>query len=178
MRDPVRVTDKFSPEVKNSKKEYICFPFRLTLFPHPECNFNYARLMITLEGQKSQILIRDLYPREVNIPYSIDDTLSFKGNLKFGFAELSLASDRKSNIESYYPKIISSGIDNWEAIWQFENLQEDKLHTDGLLFMLVEIEKTAKIFASISLIAKARIGHKLVPLSTRSAGFNNKIQLI
>ena len=166
-------------------QENLYIRFQCSAHPHPECRFNWVRVLIDFLDP-NVYSINDMSPREVKGETPIKIVTSYTGgtslNTEFLGVKISpnISAENKTEREVYFPEITSSGIGSSKAIWTFQALLNDSVYINRDLSLLVGIPvSVGEIEANVSV--RARVFHskwqKVIPLvGKKTAKFDSNLK--
>ena len=161
---------------------YYDVPLICVVMSHPECRFQWSRLIVDLSLTK-EARICDMSPQEVrgNKPVELKTTIG--ANLKFETVgkvlSFELAPEIASSRTVYYPEIVSAGPGFTIGYWDFLALTSDYLHANRELRLLVSAPVGAPLQARFILRAKVKFAGVagIIPLLARSGEINEIYRL-
>jgi len=167
------------PDDADQGMAYYDIPLFCVVHSHPECRFQWSRLIVDLTPTKGA-LIRDMVPREVQGDKPVELKTSIGIGLKFETVSKILSAEVNPEYSKsrtvYYPGIVSSGVNFTKGYWDFLALTSDYLHANRELRLLISAETHIPLKARFNLRAKIKFAGAsgLIPL-LGSSGEINKI---
>jgi hypothetical protein len=157
-------------------------PLTCVVHSDPRCRFRSSRLLIDL-SPTPDARITDMAPREVVDDRPVELTTTVGLGLKFSVlskvlgAELTPQYSQKRTV--YYPQIVASGTNFNRGYWDFLALDNQYLHADRELRLLVSAPAGQEVRARFQLRATVRMDGVagMIPLLARSGHIEGTYQL-
>lgn len=171
-----------SEEAEASKTIYYDIPLFCIIHAHPECRFEWARLVVDLSVTKDA-RIHDMAPREVRGDKPVELKTTVGIDLKFEVIANILGGDISAEHTTshtvYYPEIISSGLSSARGYWDFLASKGERVHVDKELRLLVSAPKGHFLQARFKLWSKVRVAGivGLLPLFVKGNKVNEIYRL-
>ena len=152
-------------------------PLVCVVHSHPRCRFQWSRLLVDL-SPTPQAQIQDMAPREVVDDRPVQLQTSVGLGLKFSIvadvlgAELSPQYAKSRTV--YFPRIVSSGPGFTRGYWDFLALDEQYLHANRELRLLVVAPDGIPVHARFQLRARVELAGMAgrIPLLARGGAID------
>src|SRR5262249_34873740 len=151
------------------------------LHAHPECTFDWARLVVDLTPTPNA-RIADMSPREVeDVPVDIETKVGV--GLKFSVigtpVNIQAAPEESRKRTVFFPRVLVAGVGFHKGVWDFFAKAGDYLHVDKELRLLVEAPAGSEIRANAIVRAKVRLRGigALLPLIARTGASGGELLL-
>jgi hypothetical protein len=154
----------------------VDIPLLFALQAHPECVYNWARIVVDLSSTKDAV-VADMSPRDVtDVAVDVETTIGLDLSLSLVTRVVDIGAkpevSRKRTV--FFPTVTASGTGFRKAYWDFYAKAGDYLHADKELHLLINAPAGIPVTAGFTVRAKVRFRGlpRLIPLLCRTGGVN------
>ena len=151
-------------------------PLLFALQAHPECVYNWARMVVDLSSTQDAI-IADMSPRDVSdVPVEVETGIGLEVSLSVITKAVDIGAkpelSRKRTV--FFPTVAATGTGFRKAYWDFYAKAGDYLHADNELHLLISAPSAVPVTATFTIRAKIRFRGlaRLIPLLCRTGGLD------
>jgi hypothetical protein len=155
-------------------RSVVDIPLLFALQAHPECVYNWARIVVDLNSTKNAIVV-DMSPRNVtDVAVDVETTIGLDLSLSLVTKVVDIGAkpevSRKRTV--FFPTVTASGTGFRKAYWDFYAKAGDYLHADKELHLLINAPAGVPVTAGFTIRAKVRFRGlpRLIPLLCRTGG--------
>jgi len=150
-----------SKPAKVAGKTVTDLQFLLVAHPHPECMFDWVRLVISLE-QWPDAEVTDMMPRSEKGDQPVKYTISDEKGISIEATSIKLGPNYTRKISEehtvYFEKITVSGKGSRKALWDFRQQPHTRLHLENLMKLKVMHDSAVTLpEASFSIEANLKV---------------------
>lgn len=155
-------------------RSVIDIPLLFALQAHPECVYNWARIVVDLSPTQDAV-IADMSPRDVSdVPVEVETGVGLGLSLSVmtRVVDLGAKPELSSKRTVFFPTVAATGTGFHKAYWDFYAKAGDYLHADKELHLLISAPSGTPVTATLTIRAKIRFRGlaRLIPLLCRTGG--------
>jgi hypothetical protein len=157
-----------------SGRSVLDIPLLFALQAHPECVYNWARIVVDLSSTNDAV-VADMSPRDVtDVAVDVETTIGIDLSLSLLTKIVDIGAEpeisRKRTV--FFPTVTATGTGFRKVYWDFYAKAGDYLHADKELHLLINAPVGVPVTAGFTVRAKVRFRGiaRLIPMLCRTGG--------